>query len=67
MFTGTTLQASAYVACPQVLETRSDAIDCSIPAFELIKDGMIMGLQDFLSGTSHNFFTSSDFKNESPH
>jgi len=56
MLTGTTLQASAYVACPQVLETRSDAIDSSILAFELIKDGMSIGLQSFLSGTSHNFF-----------
>ena len=48
-------------------EPRSNAIDSSMPAFELIKDGMIMGLQGFLSGTSHNFFTSSDFKNESPY
>ena len=56
MLTGTTLQASAYVACPQVLETRSDAIDSSILAFELIKDEMSIGLQSFLSGTSHNFY-----------
>ena len=37
--TDSTLQASDDVSSPQVLETRSNAIDSSMTAFELLKTG----------------------------
>ena len=42
MLTGMTPMASDYVSFPQVLETRSNALDGFMPAFEILKTGWVL-------------------------